>query len=482
MLPKEKDLILKDKVKLYNNIAKIHECEGRLLAELEIYPTPRIIWEFEVLGDAQRNLSSIFFDSSTITPLTGHCFSIEKSRITGDYHNIVGLLRAIRGNTAKAVYGEMEDEAHIFIFYLPNTRFQVKSINQEILKKILKDVRSDKEVGLEDGGRYVKASVDDIWSISLNIIPDALNWLKPENRNIGTLITTIGELFQPKYIATEPESFSELQTITLNNALERLKNLCFLLSYANGGDIGLLFIKGYKYTENNYPMQTCCALASAFRTTPLEQLGYSWVTLDSDLKVYMECFPNFERMMQNLLWKETFYFTLTQYFQATKSGMDWQVVVSAAGAALERLSYTILVEDEADSTKKADCQLLFDITKVGKAKKYWNLGKNPGEENISVTGKRLRLLLERIGLTKNRGYQDIDEVPDFLKVRNDAVHPLVSNMTIEQRSKLIKQAILWIDEVLLWRLGYSGKYCDRREQWESSINPRYDLSLRNSSW
>lgn len=482
MLPEEKDFILKEKVKLYNNIANINDCDGRLLAELEIYPTPRIVWEFEVLGNAQCNLPSVSFDSSTEASLLGHCFSIEKPIIAGDYHNVNGPLRAIRGATAKAVYGEMEDEAHIFIFYLPNTRFQQISFKQGRLTKTLKDLENDNEVGLEDGGRYVEVPVDDIWSISLNIRPDALNWLKPENRNIGTLITTVGALFQPKYKAEEPRTFSKLQTITLSNAFERLKNLCFLLSYANGGDIGPLFIKGYKYTEDNlHPLQTTCALTAAFRTTPLEQLGYSWITVDSDLKAYMECFLTFERMMQKSLWKETFDFTLTQYFQVIKPRMAWQVVASAVGAALERLSYTILVEEETDSIRKADYQLLFEINRK-EAIKRWNLGKKSGQENISATGKRLRLLLERIGLTKSRGYQDIDDVPDFLKVRNDAIHPLVGNMTIEQRSKLIKQAILWIDEVLLWRLGYSGKYCDRREQWDSSMNPRYDLSLRDSSW
>ena len=481
MLPQEKDLILKQKVKLYNNIAKINDCDGRLLAELEIYPRPRIIWEFEVLGNVKCDLPSIFSDSNTVNPLIGHCFSIEKSVVTSDSHNVNGPLRAIRGATVKAVYGNMEDEAHKFIFYLPNTRFQVKSINQGALRKTLKDTESNTEVASEDGGRYVKTSIDDIWSISLNISSDGLNWLKPKNRNIGTLITTVGELFQPKYKAEEPETFSELQTITLSYALKRLKNLCFLLSYANGGYIGPLFVQGYKYTENFlHPIQTSCALASAFRTTPLEQLGYSWVTLDSNLNVYMECFSTLERMMKNLSWQETFDFTLNQYFQATQSGMAWQIVASAVGAALERLSYTILVEDEADSRKKAKYQLLFD--KKNEAKKRWNLGKKPGQEDISATGKRLRLLLERIGLTKSRGYQDLDDVPDFLKVRNDAVHPLVSNMTIEQRRKLINQAILWIDEVLLWRLGYSGKYKDRIQQWELSINPRYDLSLRNSSW
>ena len=159
-------------------------------------------------------------------------------------------------------------------------------------------------------------------------------------------------------------------------------------------------------------------------------------------------------------------------------------MASAAGAALERLSYTILVEDETNSTKKANCALLFGISGKERqnAQQRWNLGKGPGQEDISVTGKRLRLLLERIGITKSRGYDDIDDVPLFLEVRNDAVHPRTGSITVEQRWKLINQAIQWIDEVLLWRIGYRGKYLDRIQQRGNSTTPRYDLTLRDSSW
>lgn len=55
-------------------------------------------------------------------------------------------------------------------------------------------------------------------------------------------------------------------------------------------------------------------------------------------------------------------------------------------------------------------------------------------------------------------------------------------MTIDQRGKLINQGIQWIDEVLLWRLGYNDKYLDRTQQPGNSTTPRYDLSLRDSSW
>ncbi|MBP5976911.1 hypothetical protein HW132_30360 [Brasilonema sp. CT11] len=396
-----------------------------------------------MLGNVQCNFPSLSLDSNTKNPLIGHCFSIEQPICTGDSSSIVGPLRAIRGATAQAVYGDMEDTAHIFIFYLPNTRFQYNSVRQEILIKILKEVGSDTEVGWDNGGRYVQSAIDNIWSIRLDIRTDALNWLNPQNRNTGSLITTVGTLYQLEDKSIEPETLSELQTITLSNALEHLKNLSYFLSYANGGYIGPLFIEGYEYTQNRlHPIQTSCAVALAFETTPIEQLCSSWVTVDSDLKLYMECFPAFERMMQNLTWRETIDFTLTQYFQATRPGMPWQVVASATGAALERLSYTILVEEESDTNKKADFELLFDtFDKQGKrnrADKRWKMDdeyKKTDGKYLSWTGIRLSLLLERIGLVADT---NPDNIQSFLNIRNDAVHPRVSIMTIEQRWKFIK--------------------------------------------
>ncbi len=480
MFPKDKDLILKEKVKLYNNIAQINDCEGRLLAELEVYPTPRIVWEFEMLGNVQCNRPNI----KNLNPLTGYLFSINNPTWGGP-PNALGSLEAIRGTTAQALYGDIEDIAHIFTFYLPNTRFQKISIFQNRLVQDLRETESGREVGSSEGGRYIESPVDNTWSIRLDVRSDALAWLDPQNRNNGTFITTVGQLYQPRYDSAQPETFSELQTITLNEALERLKYLSYFFSYANGGYLGPLYVEGQRYSQDQFNrnfVQTSCAVALALQTIPLEQLSSSWVTIESDLMIYMECFPTFERMMQNPSWKETFDFTLVQYFQATRAMTVWQVVASAAGAALERLGYTILVEEQTNDNQKADYELLFDINQRNQAQRRWNLGKKPGQENISVTGKRLRLLLERIGLTQARGHNDIDDVQSFLDVRNDAVHPRVASMTIEQRRQYINQGIQWIDEVLLWRIGYRGKYLDRIQQQGSSTTPRYDLSLRDSGW
>lgn len=488
MIPSDKDLILQKKVKLYNNLAKINDCQGRLLSELEIYPTPRLTWEFEVLGEIQGGFPyGAAWKQGSLDSFVGHSFLIENPVCTEELSRNIGPSEALRGEAKQAVYGEVKDSGNSFIFYLPNTQFQSKRARQNLIIRSLQDSSNDKEVGSSEEGRYGVAPIDDTWEIRLDIRKAALEWLNPRDRNIGTFITTIGQLRQTKFNVSDPKTFSDLKEITLHRALERIKNLCWLLSYINGGYIEPLYIEGYKAPQDEFNVpQISCAAALSFKTTPLEKIGQSWLTESSDLNALLGCFSAFEKMMHSPLWRETFDFTLIQYFQAIQPDqVGWPVRASAVGAALERLSHMILIDEETDLQKKSNYELLFNIKKNKEEQKqyskYWKCLKfqKTNSEYLSQTGVRLSCLLERVGLTQD---QNADDIQAFLDVRNDAVHPRVSSMTIEQRSQLIRKAIQWIDEILLWRIGYNGQYLDRSQAWVDSISPRYNLTLRDSCW
>jgi hypothetical protein len=166
MIPSEKDLILQDRVKLYNNLAKINDCEGRLIAELEVYPTPRLTWDFEVLGELKHGFPHGSLGESN--SIIGHSFSIKKAKCTGD-HSGIGPSRALSGYSKQVVYGELHSLAHRFSFYLPNAQFQVKGACQDYIRQTLQDLSNDKEIGSCEGGRYVSASIDDFWDFRLDI-------------------------------------------------------------------------------------------------------------------------------------------------------------------------------------------------------------------------------------------------------------------------------------------------------------------------
>jgi hypothetical protein len=165
-----------------------------------------------------------------------------------------------------------------------------------------------------------------------------------------------------------------------------LDNLCYLLSFANGGFVAPIFIEGEKYSLDGKEIPRIQSVSAIVRTdhkvTSLEQLGDSWLRSQSSLIDFVSCFGSFEKMLTQPFWKDTFYFVLIQYFQATPY-QDWQVSASATGAALERLSHAILVEDETDLNKKAKYELLYDIRQTQSAKDAWNLGKGTGKENIT---------------------------------------------------------------------------------------------------
>lgn len=425
--------------------------------------------------DVLHDLSQSFF--------TGYALKIESLKVTKNF--LSGWKTSASGNAINAYWGNTEAPAHIFHFCLTNSRFQKICLEQHTLEQRVHE------------RRFIEAPLNSVWSIKLEIGKEALQWLDAQVGNIGIRLTGLGLLFQPIGEEVDNDFPTSLTTITLIEAEKMLEKLFWLMSYAIGGFVSPIFIEGVIFPG----IHTVSAqVMTDYTVTALEQLGRSWLMEKSDLKDFISCFSNFDKMLTQPFWMDTFHFVIVQYFQAIRGG-NWKLASSATGAALERLSHAILVEDETDPTRRAACELLYDVTQSNLARTTWNLGKQAGQENISITGKRLRLLLERIGLTSSRGYNDMQDVQAFLDVRNDAVHPKVGSMTQNQRWQLIYRGIQWIDEVLLWRLGYDGKYLDRITKaarvfsigttvpllpplTSSSleISPRYDLSLRDPSW
>jgi hypothetical protein len=179
-------------------------------------------------------------------------------------------------------------------------------------------------------------------------------------------------------------------------------------------------------------------------------------------------------------WEETLYSVLTWYEQAMQD-KAWQIIANALGTLLETLSYIILVLDESNPVTKAEHDLLFQQKANKKDReKRWNTGNKPGQER-SPTELRLKVVLKRIGLTSQRGHNDVNDVHEFYGIRNDATHPTATGQGQNRRDELLNQARMWVDEILLWRLGYNGIYTNRCQN-QDLTGPRYDLSSRDPNW
>jgi hypothetical protein len=263
------------------------------------------------------------------------------------------------------------------------------------------------------------------------------------------------------------------------DAVRRAEQLCLLFRFANAGQLGPLYIEGKSISADPLSEDTVAAMAMVWQTTPIEQLGHSWINTHSDLATYLGCFPALERMLKVSHWEETLFSILTWYEQAMQD-KAWQIVANALGTLLETLSYMILVLDESNPNDKANYAMLFDFQISGKCKTHWNLGHGVGQQG-SAAKKRTKLLLERIGLTTQRGHNDVTDVSDFLHIRNDATHPKTTGQGQTRRDEVLTQARMWVDEILLWRLGYNGMYMDRRQN-QFSTEPRYDLKSRDPNW
>ncbi|GAB4574475.1 MAG: hypothetical protein Kow0077_21200 [Anaerolineae bacterium] len=402
------DLLLKKSVPIYNNVAHVGEARGRLSVVLELHSQPRIWWEFEQLGEDTQTR----FPSDPSLTILGHDILIEKA-IRGSYTwNVLGYKEA--GYTPQVNYGDVDAEYARFEFYLPNARFHSEVIAW------------DKD---DPSRRKTEVDLDDAWQITLITSRESLDWLDWKNKNVGALLTTQGFL----------TAKDDLSKLSLKDARDLLFRLSDLLSFANGGYLGPLYVEGFQLK----PEKMADGMFLAYSTDPLECLRQTWLFHSSDLVRYLQCFEAYKKMTESALWSEVLTYIFLWYFHAIQTDY-WPVQAISLGVALEYLLLTISEET----------------------------GKNFGGN------KRVDKLLNYMGISEPQ--QDVDA---FWEIRNDATHLKAKTAYAnKERGRCLQRATQWVEEIILWRLGYDGQYLDRSKKHVTSIDPRYDLSTRLPEW
>jgi hypothetical protein len=253
MTPAKEDLLLKEQVVLYNNLAKLDDCTGCLTAVLEVYPQPRVTWEFEILGEIQGMFPyGAAWESEPISPLVGHAFQVPEPLCYKSTEK-VGPSNSLGGVAKQAIYGEMSDTAHLFTFYLTNTVFHRAIGGQTALREKIEDPKTGKTVRTSSGGKQVEVALDNSWSIKLYIESTALDWLEPRKGNVGVRLTSVGYLTNNRLCRDAEEERLPLTAITIEDATSRIKNLCWFLSFANGGYSTPLYVEGTDIAPVPYP-------------------------------------------------------------------------------------------------------------------------------------------------------------------------------------------------------------------------------------
>jgi hypothetical protein len=454
---------MKPSVKLYNNIATSGDCIGRLSSEMEVFPSPRVHWDFETLGDqaCQPDVNNWQLKD----PLIGRGFQIDQPYVTNQGQgNLSGQQQfRLTGVASQANFGRQDLSTSSFGFFLPNTRLlEVNFDGQKFLANVITTNERDKEpieLGRQSGGRYLESSLNEDWQLHLETRINAIEWLQPSNRNVGTFITTKGNLFSRGKKGQIDDNSSRVK-MTLSAAIETLSYLSLLLSFANGGYLGPLYVEAYNrdnQATKNGPLETAGSVLT-YAITPLEQLGKTWLTAESDLPSFLQCYTDFKRMVSLPHWKNNFHLILDWYFQAIQplniqTGKPWPVIANALGAALELLETIIIMREVGIGIRKLK------------------------------SAERLRKLIQHIGLPLKNGFNGVDFVQNFIDVRNNATHPQCrEKYSKEKIYRILQIATQWVEEALLWRIGYNGQYRNRFVRHYNSTDPCYDLSARDLNW
>lgn len=451
---RQDDLVLKQGIDLYDNIASMRNREGRLRVNFQINPFPNLQWDFESLGPQTIEDASDF-----VGTIIG--FDFELNDALGRLSGVVGQPPSIIGTTfsgaaLQACIGDRIEYPDEISFYLPNLKCLVETsdgslyseqyhiIYEEGNKPPLSEIRPSR---FRVGG-YWDFDLGSNLGAFISFSDESEKWLNDQQSN-GTLLVAKANIINKRVIQENDNQTS----LPLNVILKKIDNFCHLISFANGGYIGPLVITLSKYSDLIYDR----ALFSPYQITPVELLGTTWVGPDSNMRNFISCLPTFERMVETEPWKTTFDLILIWYFQAIQPtstqlrGKPWPIVANALGAALERLAVMILNEEFKDRTQK---------------------GSN-----------RIENLLRKIGVLNSN--EDERYAKIFIKVRNNATHPKhIGEYSDEDRRISLQYAKLWVEETLLWRIGYEGKY-RRRIPGSNSYSfdePRYDLRTRLSGW
>ena len=249
-----------------------------------------------------------------------------------------------------------------------------------------------------------------------------------------------------------------------------------MLSYVNGGYVKSIYAIAKKFANvetDRIIIEDVASLAEAPLIVPQEELGQGCIRYFGmkDLLDFVKCFPSFQQMLQTPHWREKWIVLLERYFQAIprpsgrRRNFLSPVVANALGTLLENLARSVLVDDDPSPAQRKKA---FDDRKLASNQGYNGLGEY-----------RIDTLLQRIGISSDKNF-----VTKFIRIRNNATHaePKPTNLTEIEEWEVMQKAIQWVDEVVLWRLGYEGQYRERSLYSIQGIQPRYDLSRRDSSW
>lgn len=461
MYPLERELFSKSRIRLYNNLGTIGEATGRLSVSLQIAPYSDLIWEFEQLGKQEHILDLEGLNQNNALNPRGVDFTLEGLQLYGSSHLKDQRLFA-RGGAQRAVLGNSSEKGQHFKFYIPNLISHAVSKTQKITQST--KTQNGELLSKSHDGNETRVSSDEQWEIVILTRLESLNWILAtrNSKQHGLNITTTLELRLKNLGNRESLEPNLLPALSIDEALKKIYPILKLLRISNGGHVSPSYSLASRYSKKDHPEErlhliAVCATASARKNTDMHNLDQTWLCRTSDFAKYLECHLAISKMLLNACWRDTLtdHMVFYQQIVQNKSMIVW---ANSIGCLLERLIYAIVVEDTSS----------FKISK--------------GDWDMIGSKQRITKMLEIMGITTTRGFDDQNNVSDFINIRNDSTHAnTLSNLSLEEKGHILTRARTWIEEILLWRIGYNSGYRLHLNN-QRMLEPRYDLSTRDPSW
>lgn len=440
-----------ESLELFNNIGYLDGHEGRLTLTLKLFPRPQLSWEFQVARLAKESSAISLFEYMNNPPIRLCSWDLpDPALMITEIEKSLNFninTSSLKGSARVVIEGNQDQEFHHIETFLLNTEFlRILALDKTMIVDLTQDL-----------------------CFVITPYKDQLDWMQPKSFNLGCRITAKFE------ISPRIKNSSKLKSFTSEESKKMLSHLCSMLSFANAGYIAPCIFQLSALVEDEIepgkswriPRNIYTEIRTDSLQTPIENLGVSWLhnCHASDLELFLGCFSTFQKTQEGSEWHEKWNLILEWYFQSLpiiegrSSARTIMVCFNSLGCLIEILAYLILVVDEINQTQREENRRLM---------------------NSGRSRDRVKVLMGRIGIELND-----DEIRDFVNLRNNSTHPIERTLfSLTEQAKILWRGIQWAEEVILWRLGYSGKYLNRQELLNrpSVTNYRYDLTLRSSDW
>lgn len=444
-LPSLSELQTADVIRVYNNAATWDGNRGRLLVDWKTTPVPQIHFDFEVIGDLPDE-----YPESNIIEGSGIKLHDVRSYLRSQQKNGHSTIWAMMGNAARIILGEADDAYHLFTVLLPNLKLhEISYDKQEFIDRHLiergKDEERDSVTFARTEKKKLELTLANGWNIAFETKEENLEWLRNQSSK-GTRLTTVMSVSLP-----------QSEAMTLRQFEEFAVDFCYLLSFANGGVVNPAFIEALEIVRGDHIKINKSISIPCYYISEMQQCGFNWFAQDTDMVQYLNCFTSLQKMLKNDTWKNAWSIIQIWYFQAIQPNhygyyKPWNIRANALGAIFETLFFVIGVEE------------------LGFAKKRV---RPSGKRTNKTLAEKMIELIHYTGTPFSEG-----TIRDFVKIRNIATHPSSQEPS---HIFLVNEAQTWVEEIILWRLGYEGHY---RPTWMNgqSTQSHWDLSKRLTNW